>query len=214
MFLQILAYIGIVVGFVFLTLAIASGLYYVSELVEEHSVATKKFLRRSIYAIICIYILLLIFDGFPILLTLFSIATYVIYLQNLKKFPYIDLKSPIFIASCILVVVNHYLWFNHFSEARYGSKIITFAEVSSFFGICIWFIPFALFVSLSASDHVLPTMNNQYGSGSAAGNYQDNNGKKKNQGLAKVVVGNVREFFYQVSRTFGVELDPNHGRII
>lgn len=212
MFLQLLAYIGIIVGFVFLTLAIASGLYYVSELVEEHTVPTKKFLTRSIYAVILIYVLLLIFDGFPWMLTLFSIATYVIYLQNLNKFPFIDLKSPIFIASCILVVINHYLWFNYFSEARYGNKIITFAEVSSFFGICIWFIPFALFVSLSASDHVLPTMNNQYGGGA---NYQDNNnGKKKGHGLAKVVVGNVRGFVYKITRTFGVELDPNHGRII
>lgn len=223
MFLQLLSYVGIVTGFVFLTLAIASGLYYVSELVEEHTVPTKKFLKRIIYVIVAIHVLLLVFDGFPWLLTLFSIGTYAIYYQNLNKFPFIDLKSPVFIASCILVVLNHYFWFQHFSnpyipppqfrlDPNYRPpKLASFAEVSSFFGICIWFVPFALFVSLSASDNVLPT--------TAAGfddkKFDDRNGKsKRNQGLAKVVVGGVRDSIYAVSRTFGYELDPSHGRII
>lgn len=225
MFLQLLSYAGIVLGFIFLTLAIASGLYYISELVEEHSAPTKRFLTRSIYSIIGIYILLWLFDGFPFLLTAFSIGTYWVYLQNLNKFPFIDLKSPVFISSCVLVIVNHYLWFQHFSnpsipapqyrlDPNYKApRIATFAEVSSFFGICIWFIPFALFVSLSASDNILPTMQNDVGSN----RYEDTSGKQKRgktQGLAKVVVGTVRDWIYSVSRTFGYELDPNHGRIV
>lgn len=223
MFLQLLSYVGIVFGFVFLTLAIASGLYYISELVEEHSAPTKKFLTRSIYSIVGVYILLWLFDGFPFLLTMFSIATYWVYLQNLNKFPFIDLKSPIFIASCVLVVVNHYLWFQHFSNPSIPSpqhrldpnykppRIASFAEVSSFFGICIWFIPFALFVSLSASDNVLPTSNE------LSSSQFDDSGKTKRgrtQGLAKVVVGRIRDWIYSVSRTFGYELDPHRGIIV
>lgn len=223
MFLKLLSYVGICLGFIFLTLAIASGLYYVSELVEEHTVPTKKFMKRSIFVIVGVHVLLLLFDGFPWLLTSFSIGTYFVYYQNLNKFPFIDLKGPVFISSCILVVVNHYLWFQYFStpkstppqfrhDPNYSSqKIATFAEVSSFFGICIWFIPFALFVSLSASENVLPTMSNELNNPK----FDDNNGKhKRNQGLAKVVVGSIRDTIYSISRTFGYELDPDHGRII
>jgi hypothetical protein len=79
-----------------------------------------------------------------------------------------------------LVLLNHLLWFRHFSAAppapgpprrpphhstgHSGGSIYdlgpaspSFAEVSSFFGLCVWLVPFALFVSLSASDNVLPT---------------------------------------------------------
>lgn len=66
MFLELLSYVGLVVGFVFLVLAIASGLYYISELVEEHSEPTKRFLTRLIYVISGVLVLLLIFDKFPL----------------------------------------------------------------------------------------------------------------------------------------------------
>ncbi|CDR39391.1 CYFA0S03e02784g1_1 [Cyberlindnera fabianii] len=220
MLLQLLSYVGIVLGFVFLTLAIASGLYYVSELVEEHTVPAKRFLTRAIYTIMVVYVLLFLVDGFPLWLTLFSLATYWVYLQNLKKFPFIDLSGPAFIASCVLVIVNHYLWFQYFSTPKpsYGRgssyqppKVATFPEVASFFGMLIWFIPFALFVSLSASENVLPHISNDL---SVSGGYEDSNGKKKSQGLAKIVIGRLRDMLYKVSRTFGYELDPNYGRII
>lgn len=59
----------------------------------------------------------------------------------------------------------------------------TFAEIASYFGICVWLVPFALFVSLSASDNVLPTMGSEAPSGSAGPG-----DRQKRQGLVKVVV--------------------------
>lgn len=224
MILKLLSYVGIVFGFVFLTLAIAAGLYYISELVEEHSTPTKRFLKRSIYVILGIYVLLWVFDGFPFLLTAFSMATYYVYLQNLTKFPYINLTGPVFISSCVLVVINHILWFRHFNSLTVAppqmrmdsgftpNKVPSFAEVASFFGICVWFIPFALFVSLSASDNLLPTMTNELNENGQG--YDSDNKGKRTQGLAKVVVGRLREQLYAFTRAFGYELDPNHGRII
>ena len=77
-----------------------------------------------------------------------------------------------------MVLLNHYLWFRHFSSMPHSSTITTnpkdirysypaysseptaflpqFSEVASFFGICVWLAPFTLFVSLSASDQTLP----------------------------------------------------------
>lgn len=211
MLLQLLSYVGVLLGFLSLVVSIASGLYFISELIEEHTEPTKRFLRRAIYSIVVLLLLLWIIDGLSFKLTLFSVFSYWVYLQNLHKFPYVDAKSPLFISSCILAFVNHWLWFQYFhdpyippiqvrlSPDYVPPRIPTYVEVCSFFGICIWFIPFALFVSLSANDNVLPQHMNVEGK------------KAKPSGLAKVVIGKLREFVYSTSRLLGYELDPNHG---
>ena len=68
----------------------------------------------------------------------------------------------------VLVLVNHYVWFTHFSapiaapRSRYDvPDLPTFTEIASYFGLCVWLVPFSLFVSLSASDNVLPTMGSE-----------------------------------------------------
>ena len=43
---------------------------------------------------------LLVFDRFPFFLTAFSIFAHIIYSTNLRRFPFISLTSPSFIASC------------------------------------------------------------------------------------------------------------------
>lgn len=119
--LPALGYIGVILGFAFLTLAIgkllcsniqfviqralltrgtASGLYYLSELVEEHTVFAKKLLNRLIYGVIGLQTLLLLVDGFPIGLSALSIVSHVIYAQNLRRFPIVKLTDPLFLLSC------------------------------------------------------------------------------------------------------------------
>lgn len=112
----------------------ASGLYYLSELVEEHTVLSKKILTRLIQSIIAVHFLLIVIDGFPILLTLFSAACHGVYMLNLRRFPVVKLSDGVFIASCrantfvilgkrqmltiqsiVSVITNHLFWFRHFS---------------------------------------------------------------------------------------------------
>ena len=81
-------------------LSAASGLYYLSELVEEHTVVAKKLLTRLIYSVIVLQFLLLVVDRFPLWLSLLSIASHAIYLQNLRYFPIVKLSDPVFIVSC------------------------------------------------------------------------------------------------------------------
>lgn len=97
--LPFIGYLGLGLGFAFLTLAIASGLYYLSELVEEHSVLAKKLLTRMIYAVIAVQVLLFV-DRLPLIPSLLSIASHVVYLQNLRHFPVVKLTDPVFIFSC------------------------------------------------------------------------------------------------------------------
>ncbi|KAI5819490.1 transmembrane adaptor Erv26 [Pyronema omphalodes] len=214
----LIGYLGVIVGFGFLTLAIASGLYYLSELVEEHTVLSKKLLIFLIQSIIVIHFLLLIFDGFPLWLTLFSAASHAVYLANVtKSFPEVRLSDPIFLLACTLVVANHYFWFKHFShpplpsdhpyssnyvagspydystssDPYFNERFPTFTEISAFFGICVWFIPFSLFVSLSASDNVLPS--SEIGGGSN-GVGLGGAGRKK-EGMAKSMFNSIKDWF-------------------
>uniref|UniRef100_A0A060THA3 ARAD1D28908p n=1 Tax=Blastobotrys adeninivorans TaxID=409370 RepID=A0A060THA3_BLAAD len=221
MILTLLSYVGTVTAFVLLILAIASGLYYLSEQVEEHTVWTKRFLVRAIYAIIGVHVLLWIIDGFPFWLTAFSIAAHVVYLQNLDRFPFIKLSSGMFIAGCVMVVLNHWLWFRHFSDPSLPPAAILrerpnyngpthppFSQVASFFGICVWFIPFSLFISLSAGDNVLPTSvevdEDETGASKA---------RRHSAALAKVVVEKMWDIIGLVGARFGYDWD-RQGRIV
>lgn len=227
--LPLVGYIGVVVGFAFLTLSIgmymylsqalelktktltsiASGLYYLSELVEEHTVLARRLLTRLIYGIIAVQILLMLIDRFPISLSLLSIASHLVYASNLRRFPIVKLSDPLFILSCVLVGLNHWLWFRHFSKPLppsnnwrqpYGvnyEEMPSFSEVASYFGLCVWLVPFALFVSLSAGDNVLPTMGSAQVTdrGNGLGHSRGpSDGKSKNKGMAKALVDGVRDW--------------------
>ncbi|ESW98411.1 hypothetical protein KL918_005134 [Ogataea parapolymorpha] len=168
MLIELLAVAGSVVGFVAVTLSIASGLYYLSELVEENTELTKRLLGRLIKSTAAYLTLLWFFDDFPLKLTIFSLFSYFIYYQNLKKFPNIDLTGSIFLATCILALLNHFLWFKHFNNPYVPTiderlnpdfklpHYPSFTEIASFFGLCIWLIPFGFFISLSANENTLP----------------------------------------------------------
>lgn len=224
--LPLLGYLGLLLGFVFLTLSIASGLYYLSELVEEHTVLSNKILHRLIYAVIATQTLLWLVDGFPLLLSVLSIGSHLVYMTNLRHFPIVKLKDPMFILSCVLVVLNHWFWFRHFSEPAtyaspqytYGSRSMkdrystslaqpSFTEIASYFGLCVWLVPFALFVSLSAGENVLPSMGSEYATGEREGIGSESFKKaykRRNTGMAKAAVAGVREWVGDTGAVMGL----------
>jgi Transmembrane adaptor Erv26 len=103
-----------------------------------------------------------------LLQTLFSISCHVLYLQNLSPtWPLIELSSPTFIASCLGVVADHFLWFFYFARVSNEARRLRtyrvvvkeppgFTEIAAFFGLCVWLVPLFLFLSLSANDHAIP----------------------------------------------------------
>ncbi|KAH8602929.1 transmembrane adaptor Erv26 [Bisporella sp. PMI_857] len=206
--LPLVGYIGLLVGFGFLTLAIASGLYYLSELVEEHTVVAKRLLTRMIYFVTGTQVLLWLVDGFPFKLSLLTVISHIVYLGNMRRFPIVKLTDPLFLVSCVLVIFNHWAWFTHFSQTSAGPrysiydqpKIPTFTEIASYFGLCVWLVPFSLFVSLSASDNVLPTMSSEEPTGIPG---TRGSGEGKRQGMVKVVVDSVRDAIGNLARIAG-----------
>jgi hypothetical protein len=116
-------------------------------------------------------------------------------------------KKPELIDSIVLVLFNHYVWFSYFSTTSLGPprsiydkpSIPTFTEIASYFGLCVWLVPFSLFVSLSAGDNVLPTMGSEEpGMPGSAGD-----GKNKRQGMVKVVVDMVRDAIGELGKVAG-----------
>ncbi|KAI9460263.1 transmembrane adaptor Erv26-domain-containing protein, partial [Lactarius psammicola] len=164
-------YVAAVAAFMFITLSLASGLLWLSELIEEHSKLAKVLGKRGIYVIISIHVLLAFTDALPFHKVAFSILCHVVYLQNFSHtWPVISLSSPSFVASCILVVADHFMWFFHFArrthEARQaahkayrGGPVVrppTSATWRPFRALRLAH-PLFLFLSLSANDNTLPT---------------------------------------------------------
>ena len=213
--LPLLGNLGLLLGFSFLTLSIASGLYYLSELVEEHSVLSAKLLRRLIYSVMAIQVLLWLVDGFPFTLTCLCIASHLVYASNLRHFPVVKLTDPLFLISCALVMLNHWVWFRHFSaRSDYDSRTyqdryqatgphISFTEIASYFGICVWLVPFALFVSLSAGENILPSMGSEYATGERK-NLGIKGPKRRNTGMAKAAVDGVRDWAGETGAVMGL----------
>jgi hypothetical protein len=86
----------------------------------------------------------------------------------------------------------------------------TFTEIASFFGLCVWLVPFALFVSLSAGDNVLPSMGFEYvpstsSASSPLGSAGIGGGEKrgKNVAMAKALVDGAREWMGETGQAMG-----------
>ncbi|KAG5896478.1 hypothetical protein JTB14_005859 [Gonioctena quinquepunctata] len=151
-FLTFISYIALLVQIVFVTIAIAAGLYYLAELTEEYTRITKKVIWWMNSTTLALYILLWIFESFPLPMiicgTLATLSHYVI----LRSFPFVSFLSLGFLTAVVFIVINHYLAFSYFAAVYHP-----FSEVMAYFTMFLWLVPFALFVSLSANDNVLPT---------------------------------------------------------
>ena len=129
-------------------------------------------------------------------------------------------------------MLNHYVWFRHFSAPpptrgytyytpSASADLPTFTEIAAFFGLQVWLVPFALFVSLSAGEHVLPSMGSEYATGAGSsfvrpgkepegmgfGTAADGRiGRKRrgtNAGMAKATVNGVREWIGETGELLG-----------
>ncbi|CAH0730190.1 unnamed protein product, partial [Brenthis ino] len=133
-------------------MALAAGLFYLAELVEEYTVMAKYIITWIVIVTTTIYIGLIVFEDIPLYLNLIGLFQQLLYGFLLKKFPVVQVYSITFILALANLIVHHYFSFKHF-----GSNQYTFSEMLGYYTICLWVVPFALFVSLSANDYVLPT---------------------------------------------------------
>ncbi|XP_064602472.1 protein TEX261-like [Liolophura sinensis] len=151
-FMYILSWLALAIQTSFVTLSIAAGLYYLAELVEEYTVITAKVIKYMIFLTIGVFLGLLVFEDLPLSMIITGLAANISYFIQLRNFPYFAVTAPPFIIAVGLLLLNHYLAFSYFATVWHP-----FSEVLAYFTICLWLVPFALFVSLSANEYVLPT---------------------------------------------------------
>ncbi|CAM6095506.1 unnamed protein product [Calypogeia fissa] len=157
----LVVYAGFYLFLVFFAVCLATGLYYVAELVEEYTRLTKRIINYTIKAVIGIHVVLLLWDRLPFLCIALGIAAHVFYYRMLKTFPYISLTSQDFIASVSLFVISHIAWLRFFlRDPRCASVSIEW--VLGFMLVILWIVPFAFFISLAANESVLPGAGGPY----------------------------------------------------
>lgn len=106
-------------------LSIAAGLYYVAELVEEYTVAAKKVISVIVLFVTTVYMLFIFFDNLPWSIIICGLAAQALHALILTEFPYVKLMSVQFIGAVLLLLLNHYLAFLHFTQYYFN-----FTEVS------------------------------------------------------------------------------------
>uniref|UniRef100_A0A915K098 Protein TEX261 n=1 Tax=Romanomermis culicivorax TaxID=13658 RepID=A0A915K098_ROMCU len=151
-YFTIVTFLAYIVELIFFVLALASGLYYIAELIEEYTSLAAKILRSIIWVTILLYLGFYFFENLPIKLLICGTASQIFYLRLLKGFPVFHVYSLSFILSCVLLIINHYLTLSYFAV-----QLTPFSQVMAFFVLCVWIVPFSLFISLTANDNVLPT---------------------------------------------------------
>ena len=93
-------------------------------------------------------------------------------------------------------MARHYLTNEH-RNLDYELNVPSFGQIAAFFGICVWLVPFGLFVSLSAGELVLPTVGSD---GRMMGGLP---GGRRSQGLVKQVVTKVGNWINRKLGGFG-----------
>ncbi|KAJ7546301.1 hypothetical protein O6H91_08G034500 [Diphasiastrum complanatum] len=148
-------FLGIFLFLLFCAVCLATGLYYVAEVVEEYTKVTQKIMSYAIKAVIGIHALLLLVDRLPFLCILCGIASHIFYLLMLKRFPYIVFLSYEFISSVAFLIASHFLWFRFF---LYDPRCVNISIewVLGFLLVTVWSVPLAFFISLASNDSALP----------------------------------------------------------
>ena len=149
---NIVVYTGGYLFLVFIAVCLATGLYYLAEMVEEYTRLTKKVLWWAIRISIALDVALLVVDRLPILCVGTAIAAQLTYNTLLKRFPFMEMTSLEFLGSLGMLVANHFVWMRHFREAYHSMEYLL-----GFFLMVVWIVPFGFFISLAANESVLPS---------------------------------------------------------
>ncbi|XP_024375091.1 uncharacterized protein [Physcomitrium patens] len=151
----VVVYAGAYLFVLFFAVCLATGLYYLAELVEEYTRLTRKVISYVIKFVIALHVILLVVDRLPMISIGVGIASHVVYHRLLKTFPYISLTAPDFLGSICLLILSHVVWIRFFyTDPR--CAYVTMEWLFGFMLVMVWMVPFAFFISLAANESVLP----------------------------------------------------------
>mmetsp|Transcript_3629 Transcript_3629/g.10517 ORF Transcript_3629/g.10517 Transcript_3629/m.10517 type:complete len:213 (+) Transcript_3629:307-945(+) len=136
---------------VFLSVCLATGLYYLAELLEENTQLAKQVIAYISEATLVLHAVLLLWDRMPLLPITASAAAHVAYLQLLKTYPFFQLVSWETGASITGVIAANVAWGRHFWNSWH-----TLEYICGFLLMTSWLTPMLLVLSLAANENALP----------------------------------------------------------
>eukprot|EP01060_Flectonema_neradi_P022942 TRINITY_DN3115_c0_g1_i5.p1 TRINITY_DN3115_c0_g1~~TRINITY_DN3115_c0_g1_i5.p1 ORF type:complete len:211 (+),score=27.66 TRINITY_DN3115_c0_g1_i5:47-679(+) len=178
MLMQLCTWAGFLVCIGFMSVSLASGLYYIAELAEENSVMARRILKYWILLVIVANVLLLISSSISFMLGAVSIVAQICYSALLKDYPFTKLSDPAVTLSCICFVIDTVLWYNYFTD--YDTPSYSVFQITGFFALFVWPVPFGFFITLSLSDQGLPGLGSINNQGDGFGDF------KKRRGILSV----------------------------
>ena len=93
--------------------------------------------------------------------------------------------------------------YHQYTSSTTPQNFPTFTEIASYFGLCVWLVPFSLFVSLSASDNVLPTSTDGVGGLGSTGKDDEKKASKKGNSLIKSVIDGFKNWVGDAGNVLG-----------
>jgi len=143
-------YVSGYVFLLFVAVCLACGLYYLAELVEEHTAITRRIMYGVNVAILASHVLFLS-EGLPYSALAVGLGAHSSYMWLLQSFPFLSFASPPFLTSFALFCLSNFLWITHFL-----SHFHQLTHVLCFMLWMVWLVPFGFFISLSANESTLP----------------------------------------------------------
>eukprot|EP00871_Galdieria_phlegrea_P004412 jgi/Galph1/4972/GphlegSOOS_G3645.1 len=143
----------------FLSLSVACGLYYLAELTEEYTTTAKKVLKFCIQLNLVTHTLLWIWERFPFMYVLLGVLAHALYALLLRGFPFIELRSPIFLACTASFILNNIGWMHFFLRNPHlfeDYDLNPVLPLFSFFAVQVWLVPLGFITSLTVNESVLP----------------------------------------------------------
>lgn len=148
----IIVYSGGYIFLVFLSVCLATGLYYLAELVEEYTKLAKRIITYTTQGVLVLHLLVLVVDRLPLKCVAAGVSAHLCYLGQLKRYPFMQLWSPVTAGSIGFFVLSNLLWGMHFWRDSWHSLEYIFG----FLFLTTWIVPFSLFLSVAANESVLP----------------------------------------------------------
>uniref|UniRef100_A0A224YPN7 Protein TEX261 n=1 Tax=Rhipicephalus zambeziensis TaxID=60191 RepID=A0A224YPN7_9ACAR len=99
LYLYLLSWVATFVQICFSVLAVAAGLYYLAELVEEFTVMTGKIIRILILVTLAIYLGLFAFEDLPMTMIGCGMLSQVMHMLVLRTFPFFQPLFRAFLVS-------------------------------------------------------------------------------------------------------------------
>lgn len=151
--LNLAAYIGVAFLVVFVSLSLASGLYFVAEFIEEKPRAALRIIKYTIKATVVLHIVVLGYRP-PLLHVALSVAAQMVYWKSLSTFPYFKAES--LVLGAVVTLVNAGSWLSYFRSSALEGHYHHLLLIFGFMIAMVLLVPFWIILSLAANDMVLP----------------------------------------------------------